>query len=67
MSIINEMIGAGEISIREVARRVNRDIRAVHSDVTKLVTQGVIEKTESGIVFPYDDIHFDFSLKHKAA
>ncbi|MBF1994418.1 glycosyl transferase family 1 [Serratia symbiotica] len=67
MDIIKEMTGAGELSIREVARRVNRDVRAVHSDVTKLITQGVIDKTESGIVFPYDDIHFEFTLKHKAA
>ncbi|OON40960.1 glycosyl transferase family 1 [Izhakiella australiensis] len=62
MNIINAMTGAGELSIREVARRVNRDVRAVHSDITKLITQGVIDKGESGIVFPYDDIHFDFTL-----
>ncbi|TNL01878.1 glycosyl transferase family 1 [Kosakonia cowanii] len=62
MAIIKTMTGAGEISIREVARRLKRDVRAVHSDVTKLITQGVIEKGESGIVFPYDDIHVDFTL-----
>lgn len=62
IAIIKAMTGEGEISIREIARRVKRDVRAVHSDVTKLITQGVIEKGESGIVFPYDDIHFDFTL-----
>ena len=32
--------GAGAISIREAARRVNRDVRAVHSDVTALINAG---------------------------
>lgn len=66
MEIIKSMTGIGKVSIREVARRVNRDVRAVHSDVKKLISQGVIEKSEDGIIFPYDDIHFDFTLRHVA-
>ncbi|WP_158781812.1 winged helix-turn-helix transcriptional regulator [Pantoea sp. BAV 3049] len=66
MAIIHAMTGIGEVSIREVARRVNRDVRAVHSDVKKLINQGVIEKGEQGILFPYDAIHFDFTLRKVA-
>ena len=62
MAIIHALTGAGEISIRELARRLGRDVRAVHSDVKKLLGQGVIEKSEAGIIFPYDSIHFDFTL-----
>ncbi|EIQ9369598.1 glycosyl transferase family 1 [Salmonella enterica] len=67
MAIIKSMTGIGEVSIREVARRVNRDVRAVHSDVKKLMAQGVIEKGEKGVIFPYDAVHFDFRIEHHAA
>ena len=34
--------GAGVVSIREAARWVNRDVKAVHGDVTALVKAGVL-------------------------
>ena len=62
--IIRAMTGAGPLSIREVARRVNRDVKAVHGDVTALIKAGVINKTEDGKVeFPYDRVHVDFEIK----
>ena len=48
---------------REVARRVGRDVKAVHGDVTALVQAGVIERSEAGVAFPYDEIHVDFVVK----
>ena len=39
--ILKAMTGAGALSIREVARRVGRDVKAVHGDVTALVQAGV--------------------------
>jgi predicted transcriptional regulator len=65
--ILNTMTGHGELSIREVARLVGRDIKAVHGDVTALVHAGVMNRTDSGKVeFPYDAIHVDFTLKRAA-
>ena len=32
--LLKAMCGAGPISIREAARRVGRDVKAVHADVT---------------------------------
>ncbi|MEQ1495794.1 MAG: transcriptional regulator [Novosphingobium sp.] len=62
MTIITAMTGAGPISIREVARRVDRDIKAVHGDVTALIKAGVVDWQDGGVVFPYDAIHVDFVL-----
>ncbi|MDH4215365.1 MAG: DNA-binding protein [Gallionella sp.] len=62
--LLNAMTGAGAMSIREAARRVERDIKAVHGDVTALLNAGLLSKTDDGlIVFPYDAIHVDFMLK----
>lgn len=61
--LLNAMTGAGAMSIREAARRVERDVKAVHGDVTALLNAGLLSKTEDGmIVFPYDAIHVDFML-----
>jgi predicted transcriptional regulator len=58
------MTGAGELSIREVARRVGRDVKAVHGDMAALMACGIVEKTERGkVVFPYDAVHVDFLLQ----
>ena len=67
MSIIRTMAGAGPMSIREVARRVGRDFKGVHSDVTALAKGGIVERTEDGkVVFPYDNIHFEFDISAAA-
>lgn len=52
------------MTIREAARRVQRDVKAVHRDVHALLNAGLLDKTEDGkIVFPYDAIHVDFMVK----
>lgn len=63
MQIVHTMTGAGTLSIREVARRVGRDVRAVHADITALIRSGVIRRVDGGVVFPYDAVHVDFTLK----
>ena len=62
--ILKAMCGQGPLSIREIARRVNRDVKAVHGDVQALTAAGVLDRTETGrAVFPYDAVHVDFMLK----
>ena len=64
--ILAIMAGAGEMSIREVARKVGRDVKAVHGDVTVLIKNRIVERGESGkVVFPYD--HFHLSLSNRRA
>lgn len=60
--ILRVMAGEGKLSIREVARRVQRDVKSAHGDVTALIDAGVIERTEQGVQFPYDAVHVDFTL-----
>lgn len=68
LQIINAMTGADAMSIRELSRRIGRDFRGVHRDVQALLNAGVIDHDENGkIVFPYDAIHFDFTLQSSAA
>ena len=61
-AIIQAMTGEGVMSIREVARRVGRDVKAVHGDVTALIKAGVVDRRDRGVVFPYDAVHVDFML-----
>lgn len=65
--VVAVMTGAGELGIRELARRVNRDVSAVHADVSALVTAGVVDRTTEGkYLFPYEHVKVKFEL-HKAA
>lgn len=61
--IIRAMTGQGPLAIREVARRLGRDVKGVHGDMLALINAGVIDRAENGVVFPYDAVHVDFMLK----
>lgn len=63
-AILHAMTGAGPIAIREVARRVDRDVKSVHGDVQALLKAGVIDRAKPRrIIFPYDEVHVDFVLR----
>ncbi len=62
--LLKAMCGAGPMSIREAARRVNRDVKAVHGDVTALLEAGVLCRTAEGhIEFPFDSVKVEFLLQ----
>ena len=62
--LLKALCGAGPVSIREAARRVGRDVKAVHGDVTALLNAGVLERAENGgIVFPYEAVKVEFLLQ----
>lgn len=62
--VLRAMTGAGPIAIREVARRVGRDVKSVHGDIQALARAGVLDRIVKGrIVFPYDEVHVDFVLR----
>jgi predicted transcriptional regulator len=62
--LLKALCGAGPVSIREAARRVGRDVKAVHADVTALLSAGVLSRAESGgIEFPFDAVKVEFLLQ----
>jgi predicted transcriptional regulator len=67
LEIIRAMAGQGALSFREVARRVNRDYKGVHNDLTALILVGFIDRHKDGVIFPYETIHFEFDIAAKAA
>ena len=39
------------------ARRVERDVKAVHTDITALLAAGILDRVEDGrVVYPYDAV-----------
>lgn len=60
--ILRVMAGQGAMSIREAARRVGRDVKAVHSDITALIKAGVVDRQDGGVVFSFDGVRVDFTL-----
>ena len=62
--LLKALCGAGPVSIREAARRAERDVKAVHGDVTALLNAGVLDRTEDGrIVFPFEAVKVEFLLQ----
>ena len=67
-TIMEAMAGAGPLAIREIARRVGRDVRAVHSDIRILLCAGVIDRIADGrVVLPYDTTRFEFTFTARRA
>jgi predicted transcriptional regulator len=61
--LLKVLCGAGPVSIREAARRVGRDVKAVHGDVAALLNAGILVRTDEGrIVFPFDTVKVEFML-----
>jgi predicted transcriptional regulator len=65
--MVEVMAGAGPLSIREIARRMSRDVKAVHSDVHFFLEKRILHRTADGKVeFPYDAVHVDFTITKAA-
>lgn len=62
--LLRTMTGQGPLALREVARRVDRDVKGVHTDVHALVAAGILRRAADGrFEFPYDAVHVDFMLR----
>lgn len=62
--LLKVLCGIGPVSIREAARRVGRDVKAVHGDITALLNAGVLDRADrGGIIFPYDAVKVEFMLQ----
>ena len=62
--LLKALCGVGPVSIREAARRVGRDVKAVHGDITALLNAGVLSRAEGGgVVFPFEAVKVEFLLQ----
>lgn len=62
--LLKALCGAGPVSIREAARRVNRDVKAVHGDITALINAGIVNRVDSGgVEFPFEAVKVEFLLE----
>jgi predicted transcriptional regulator len=62
--LLSALTGAGPVTLREAARRVERDVKAVHGDAHALLNAGILQKDEDGrIVFPFDAVRVNFVLQ----
>jgi predicted transcriptional regulator len=62
--IVRAAQGKGDLSVRELARLVERDVKRVHEDIVILADLGLLERTESGgVVCPYTSMHVDMHMR----
>lgn len=62
--LLKALCGAGPVSIREAARRVERDVKGVHGDIVALIDAGLLNRTENGgVEFPYEAVKVEFLLQ----
>ena len=62
--LLKTLVGAGPLSIRETARRVGRDVKGVHVDVSALLAAGLVQRAPGGgIEFPFDAVKVEFLLR----
>jgi predicted transcriptional regulator len=62
--LLKALCGVGPISIREAARRVHRDVKAVHGDITALLSAGLLIRAQGGgVEFPYEAVKVEFVLR----
>ena len=67
LAILRMMAGEGPLPVREVARRVGRDVKAVHRDMAALVDAGLLDRGEGGrMSFPYDGVRMEVDLMRAA-
>jgi predicted transcriptional regulator len=63
-ALVRALQGQGEMAVRELARRVGRDVKRVHEDVQTLARLGLVERGEAGgVTCPFAEVHIDMRLQ----
>ncbi|MBV8503494.1 MAG: hypothetical protein JO006_17475 [Paucibacter sp.] len=63
-AIVRALQGQGVVGVRELARRVQRDVKRVHEDVVELLALGLIERADDGgVLCPFESVHIDMELR----
>jgi len=65
-TLVTALLGQGPLAVREVARRVGRDVKRVHEDVQVLAELGLVERDDAGgVLCPYADVHIDMHVHYE--
>lgn len=63
-AVVRACQGKGNLSVRELARELGRDVKRVHDDVVTLAELGLLERTEGGgVCCPFAAMHIDMYLE----
>ena len=66
-ALVHALQGQGPMAVRELARRVGRDVKRVHEDVQVLAGLGLVERDAAGgVVCPFAEVHIDLHLRAPA-
>jgi predicted transcriptional regulator len=62
-ALLEELRRAGPLSIYELARRLQRNYKNVHTDVTQLAALGVIERaSDNRVLVPWDLLRAEWAI-----
>jgi predicted transcriptional regulator len=62
-ALLDELRRSGALSIYELARRLARNYKNVHTDVTQLAALGVIERTiDNRVLVPWDLLRAEWTI-----
>ncbi len=62
--LIERLQKLGPSSVRGLARSLERDVKRVHDDVSRLIKYGLVARSKTGSIHAvYDVIHADFQLR----
>jgi predicted transcriptional regulator len=62
-ALLQAMTGQEPMTLREAARRVSRDVKAVHADIHALLNAGIVRRNDANkLVFPFDAVRVEFML-----
>lgn len=64
--LLGELQAGDKISLRELARRLKRDIRRVHEDVHRLIDVGLVVQDDDGVHVPFDEIRAELEMRKQA-
>jgi len=67
LRVLETLRREGEQSIYALARSLGRNYSNVHSDVSRLIALGLVERDEQGVRTPFDELEIHVPLLARAA
>lgn len=64
--LVVTLLAQGPMSVRALARQVDRDVKNVHADVVALKEIGLVEDHEIGVWVPFSEIDWIMSARKHA-